>query len=421
MRVLVYPHDLGIGGSQINAIELAAAVKELGHEVVVFGYPGELTDRVEELGLDFVASPKPHRRPSPRVLRALADTVRDRDIQILHGYEWPPALEGWLVARSLGRVSVGTVLSMAVADFLPRTAPLIVGTAQIAASEQAKGRRLVDTIEPPVDLRENRPSVDVGVTDFRERWGIDEDATVLAMVSRLAHELKLEGILTAIDVVAKLAASERVQLLIVGDGPARSEVESHAATANASVGRAVVILTGSMADPRPAYATADIVLGMGSSALRALAFGKPLVVQGEQGYWELLTPDSVDTFRWQGWYGVADGSISGAERLRQSLDAIIGDPAERRRLGAFSLAEVEQHYALTDSATKLEAIYQDALDYPTPRGQQVRDFARTGSTYSRYFFGQYAARFRGTVVRDDFNARPVAADPRMARSHEDTR
>ncbi len=37
MRILVYPHDLGIGGSQINAIEMAERVQRSGHEVIVFG------------------------------------------------------------------------------------------------------------------------------------------------------------------------------------------------------------------------------------------------------------------------------------------------------------------------------------------------------------------------------------------------
>ena len=49
MRILVYPHDLGIGGSQLNAIELAAAVQRLGHEVIVYGRPGPRTRHIGEL------------------------------------------------------------------------------------------------------------------------------------------------------------------------------------------------------------------------------------------------------------------------------------------------------------------------------------------------------------------------------------
>ena len=50
MRLLVAPHDLNIGGSQINAIDLAAGAAEAGHEVTVFGVPGPLVDLVPTVG-----------------------------------------------------------------------------------------------------------------------------------------------------------------------------------------------------------------------------------------------------------------------------------------------------------------------------------------------------------------------------------
>ena len=92
------------------------------------------------------------------------------------------------------------------------------------------------------------------------------------------------------------AAGVKVQLVVVGDGPARPAVEEAAAAANARAGRRVVVLAGEMVDPRPAYAAADVVLGMGGSALRGMAFGKPLVVAGVGGFWKLLTPDSAPLF-----------------------------------------------------------------------------------------------------------------------------
>ena len=113
-------------------------------------------------------------------------------------------------------------------------------------------------------------------------------------MSRLAPELKLEGILTAIDVVGTLARERPVRLIVVGDGVARDVVEQRAAKANAHAGRTAAssFSPDSFDAPCPAYASADIVLGMGGSALRALAFGRPLVVQGEHGFWELLTPST---------------------------------------------------------------------------------------------------------------------------------
>lgn len=34
MRSLVYPHELAMGGSHVNAFELAGAVRDLRHEAV---------------------------------------------------------------------------------------------------------------------------------------------------------------------------------------------------------------------------------------------------------------------------------------------------------------------------------------------------------------------------------------------------
>ena len=135
MRILVYPHDLGIGGSQLNAIELAAAVQRLGHEVVVYGRPGPLNRRIEELGLEFVPSPEPHLRPTPSVVKALVRLARERKIDILHGYEWPPALESLIASRRTpGTAAVATVMSMSVAPFIPKSMPLLVGTQEILKS-----------------------------------------------------------------------------------------------------------------------------------------------------------------------------------------------------------------------------------------------------------------------------------------------
>jgi hypothetical protein len=145
----------------------------------------------------------------------------------------------------------------------------------------------------------------------------------LTIIGRLARELKQEGLLSVCDAVGSLAADGvRLQVAIVGDGPVRPLVEEAAAAANARAGRRVVALAGQLADPRPAYAAADVILGMGGSAVRGLAFGKPLIVQGERGFWELLTPDSAAKFLRQGWYGLgtdADGRTEGARRLKTIL------------------------------------------------------------------------------------------------------
>lgn len=111
-----------------------------------------------------------------------------------------------------------------------------------------------------------------------------EDGVVLVVVAcRLAREQRSRGLLSASRVVLRLAHSGvSVRLAIVGDGSVRSFVDEEAARADElDASRCVVFLTGGLLDPRVAYAAADVVLGMGGSALRGMAFGKSLIVQGE--------------------------------------------------------------------------------------------------------------------------------------------
>ena len=65
MRLLVALHTLALGGSPINAIDLAAGASRQGHDVTVYGVPGPLTDYVAEQGLRFVAARPLRYRPAP--------------------------------------------------------------------------------------------------------------------------------------------------------------------------------------------------------------------------------------------------------------------------------------------------------------------------------------------------------------------
>ncbi len=409
MKIVVYPHHLGIGGSQRNAIELAAAVADRGHEVIMFGEPGELCGLIDNLGLPFVASPPPGPRPSPRVMAALCRLVRDEAVDIVHGYEWPPAVEAaYGPGLRLGTATCATVMSMAVAPFLPPQMPLVVGTELIRDTTRGTRPGPVDLIEPPVDTRANAPdAVDAdAIATLRAAAGLREGDLHVVVICRLAAALKLEGLLTAIDVVGGLARELPVRLVVVGDGPERAAVEARAAAANAKAGleRPAVVLTGAMLDPRPAYALADVMLGMGGSALHALAFAKPLVVQGEGGFWELLTPETTGYFLRHGWYGIGDGK-GGAARLEAALRPLLADPARRATLAEYGRDLVVGRFALTRAAATQEELYQRALLQATPR--KLAGLSRSAAGLARYKISRRYQRMRGTALADDFNARSL--------------
>lgn len=410
MKVLFYPHSMELGGSQLNAIQLAGAIRDRGHEVILLSEPGPLVERVQRLALEHVELPLHRSRPSPKVIGIISDLVRRRDIDVVHGHEWPPIIEAFLARTLVRRTAVvGTVMSMSVAPFLPRTVPLTVGTELIRRAAVAAGHRCVELLEPPVDTHADNPLVDG--RSFRACQGVRSDEVLVAVVCRLVPDLKLEGLLSACDAVRELAvAGKSVRLVIVGDGQARGDVAKRAADVNAAAGYEVVILTGEMADPSPAYAAADIIIGQGGSALRGMAFAKPLVVVGEEGFSELLTLESASLFLQQGWYGLGAGSLgTGVAALRAALERLVDSPDVRRELGLFGRQLAEQRFSLHHAAEIVENMYVSAVRTPLSFEHLLPDFLHTltgvvGSRLRRKYL-----KWLGTVATDDSNARDAIA------------
>ncbi|GGU07054.1 glycosyltransferase family 4 protein [Nocardioides albus] len=403
MRILVYPHAMEIGGSQTNAIELAAAVRALGHEVVVYSPDGVLVDRLPDLGLERLPKRSSRIQPGPATASDLRRIVRERGIDVIHGYEWPPILEAYAATTALpGVACVGTVMSMSVAPFIPASIPLVVGTRTIQTETQAVRSGRVHLIEPPVDTEANSPEVrpppPASLTD------LDPATLRLVIVSRLVPDLKLEGILSAIAAVATLAETGAVQLMIVGGGSAEKQVRTAAATVNRRAGRDLVVTAGESQDPRWAYAWADICLGMGGSALRAMAFGKPLVVQGEDGYFELLDEHSLPGFLRHGWYGRGRGQAAGPANLIAALKPLLDDPATRDQLGGLARQTVTERFSLTAAAQVQEAIYRSALDGSAAPLRHTADSVRAFAGLAGYKVRRRVERLHGGSATDDFNA-----------------
>jgi glycosyltransferase involved in cell wall biosynthesis len=388
-----------IGGSQINAIQIAGAIRDRGHEVIILSEPGPMVERVRELGLEHLEIPirrdafaharssaqwdrsgpvKTRAEPSAWVCAELCRVVRERRIDIVHGYEWAPVVEAYFGPKlRYGAPVMGTIMSMSVEWFFPRTIPLIVGTEEIRDKAIAAGHRRVTLLEPPVDTNSDDPTR-VDGKQFRAEHRIGNDEVLAVVVSRLVSSLKFEGLKMACEAVGQLAGAHRIRLVIVGDGPMYDEVAAHATRANFAVGRSIVSVVGEMVDPRPAYAAADVVIGMGGSALRGLAFGKPLIVVGEEGFSELLCESSVSTFLRRGWYGKGPGSLgSGTPALRNALLRLISSPELAKELSSTSRPLVIERFSLHRAAQVQEGEYLAAIQDRISASSLVKDYICT--------------------------------------------
>ena len=150
MRILVHPPTMEVGGSQLDALELAREMQARGHSILLFGPDGVLVELASSWGLEYLIGPPNGGLPSLPNATATRRLVRDRGIDVVHGDEGGPVLSLALGPHlTLGTPLVATVLSMSVPPFIPRHVPLLVGTAELANLQDRPGR--VHLMEPPID------------------------------------------------------------------------------------------------------------------------------------------------------------------------------------------------------------------------------------------------------------------------------
>ena len=132
-------------------------------------------------------------------------------------------------------------------------------------------------------------------------------------------------------------------------------------------------------------------------------------MQGEHGFWELLTPATVDRFLWTGWYGIGDGPEHGPARLEAILGSLLADRAQRDALGAYARRLVEDRFSLRAAAARQLDLYERALDEApiTPR-RWLAPGGASASKLAAYRMRSRIDQVRGRLSADDFNARAVA-------------
>jgi len=379
MKVLVFAHRLELGGTQTNAIELAGAVRDRhGWEVVLFAEPGPAQALAEEKGLRLLPAPAAERHPSPRVARALRAVVAAERPDLIHAWDWPQCFDAYYGEHLLHGVPLlCTVMGMTTLGFIPRGLPTTYGTRALADQARRGRSGSVDLLEPPVDLQRNAAGV-VDTARIRDQFGIDDSRRTVGVVSRLVEWLKLESLLRGIGAVDLLAKEIPVRLLVVGEGTARDRVAALAAEVNDRHGAEVIVLTGGLVDPRPAYEVADVMFGMGGSALRSMAFGKPLIVLGEQGFSRTLDRSSADWFLQHGWYGLGDGDTDPVQ-VAEQLRPLLLDAGLRADLGAFGRELVLEHYGLEAAARGLADLYTRVVVARRSRAGAAVEGARTAA------------------------------------------
>jgi glycosyltransferase involved in cell wall biosynthesis len=175
---------------------------------------------------------------------------------------------------------------------------------------------------------------------FRNVLGIPEDDVVAIWVGSLDER---KDPLAAV----RAAREAGVLLLVVGDGPLRSQVERAAG--------ARVRVLGRRADVPRLLAAADLYVltsrreGLALSLLEAMAAGLAPVVTD--------LPENREA--------VGDAGVAvppgDADELAAAIERLVGNEAERAHLGALALRRVAGLFSADETISRTRALYDDVL------------------------------------------------------------
>lgn len=360
-RVLVHLNSLELGGTQINAVDLAVEARHHGIESILVGaldtLPSgpSLLDVSRARGIDIeLYDPDPSILRRGRQLSALAEKHRAGLVHVYGSWGGGARPTYWGHALFGRRPWLQTVYEMEVSPKIKHQMPLIVGTGYLVDELRDRPGQTI-LISPPVDTEADHPDPSASA-QFRAEHRLG--GNLIVIVSRLDASMKALPIRVAIDAMASVPDAT---LVIVGTGDEAERLRQHGARANAAIGRQAVKFLGALADPRPAYAAADVMLGMGGSAARSLAFGCPLVVQGEAGWSQVFEPSTAEALARNSYWSpelVADPEV----RLAGMLSALLADEARRSGLGAFGRSFAIERFSLTMMAARLAEFYRSVGD-----------------------------------------------------------
>ena len=327
---------------------------------------GEVEGELRAAGVPVISLDAGQSLTSPRaavtIVRA-ARLLRAARVDVVHGYQWRPALVGALAGRLAGVPLVfASKRSLTGDDRSARFAwrmigrrvdTLLANADALRAEAEAHGVAGRWTIVPSgIDV--DRFRTPPPAADAKAALGLDPSRPVVGTVGRLEARKGHEHFLVAAQAMLARANGLRPQVLIVGDGPLRG----HLATRAAELGVAgSVTFTGALTDVRGALGAMDVFVlpshaeGMSNALLEAMAAGRAVVATRVGGTGEAFDGDRTGVLVPPGDAGAKAGEVL----------ALLGDRERAARIGLAAQQWVGGHFGARAMVAQMERLYEERL------------------------------------------------------------
>jgi glycosyltransferase involved in cell wall biosynthesis len=368
VRIALFAPLLGTGGTQRHLQQVVALLDPARFQVEVLTlHPGgEVEDELRAGGIRVRSLGVGARLSSARTLRAIvtaARTLRRGRIDVVHGYQWRPALVGALAGRLAGvPLRLASKRSLTGDDrqagrawrhIARQVDTVIVNADALRLEGEQRGMRCRwALLQNGVDTEHFRLAPPDPAA--RAALGLDPRRPVVGTIGRLEDRKGHDQLLRA--ACAMLAGGNgcRPQIVIVGDGPLREELQAQAESLGVADS---VRFAGTVADVRPSLAAMDVFVlpshaeGMSNALMEAMAAARPVVATAVGGNTEVVVDGKTGVL-----IPPADPTA-----IADAIAALLRDPARAAGLGAAAREFVTQRFGARARVAELEQLYQERL------------------------------------------------------------
>jgi glycosyltransferase involved in cell wall biosynthesis len=366
------------------------ALREAGFQVTLICSPGELLDRTAaDENVTAISVPMERRIaliPDLLSLFALWRLLRKLHVHIVEFSTPKAGLLGMLAAWLCGvprRVYMLRGLKLETATGFKRQ--ILLASEKLAAacasvvlcnSESLRARALEIGLAPAEKLvllgagSSNGVDIDKyspGESDVRERYGIQERASVVGFVGRLTRDKGLPELIEAFDEI--LRAEPAAHLLLVGWFDESEDLLSTELRARIE-GHPRIHMTGFVEDTAPFYRAMDVMVlptwreGFPNVVLEAAATGIPVVTTFSTGSRDSVVPEVTGLL-------IPPGHPAA---ITEAVVNLLRDSERRQHMGRAARDWVLAHY-MDERVLGLTAAYYRALLDPVPAVDLQEEFA----------------------------------------------
>ncbi len=365
-KVMLVAIGLGVGGTETHILELASRLDRSRFTVTVCALKsgGTMAQELEKRGVR-VLSLDGTGKLDARVIVRLFKLLRAEQPDVVQAFLF------WanVAARACGRILRAFPVISSYHDEVVSEGWLVrlvdrltlTWTDRIVCCSGAVGRSVVSRIGGKIEHFTFIPfGVDIdqfepAAAATRRELGLRDGQKVIGTVCRLVEPKKgLRILLQAMAVLAKRYGQPPCQLLLVGDGPSRHELELLREQLGLS---SWVVFAGSRRDiPRVLHAVDAFVLpslyeGFGIAILEAMAAGKPVIATSVGGIPEFVLSGETGLL-------VEPGNV---EALADAIDRLLSHPQQARTMGAKGRIRAGERYHISTVVRQHEQVYTACL------------------------------------------------------------